>query len=457
MSFVNRGRKRNYNTITDEKIAKMMEVTYQQRTEAKIKWAVKLYRDWRQMRLDRVDYDDRIYDADIDGDCLTKVNLEYALCRFICEVKKSKDQGDFPGRTLYQIVCCLQNHLRKREISWKLVHGEEFSNFQRVLDKVMQERSEQNIGTIRKQAQVISLRYEDELWQKNILGEDNPEKLHNTVLYILGVNLALRAGDEHYALRRSGCGIQSQLSFESNEMGLRCLVYREDTITKTNRGGLRDMKKERKIVWIKPSSNWVRCPVRIVEKYMNLLPVEGKKRNLYLQTLKVPRPNCWYSSTPLGINKVRAVVGSILKKSGLDGFFTNHSLRRTCATRLFQAGQSVKIVKEITGHVSDAVHKYQTTSDEQRMAVSKIIQGDVCEKKLSEAPEMEVVEQPKELSNDEKFKLKPLKLPVIVHNPQAESDVTEKSNEDVGSIIQKAIKAVGARKAKLKIEVELLD
>ena len=29
----------------------MMELTYQNRTEAKIKWAVNCYNDWRQMRL----------------------------------------------------------------------------------------------------------------------------------------------------------------------------------------------------------------------------------------------------------------------------------------------------------------------------------------------------------------------------------------------------------------------
>ena len=90
-------------------------------------------------------------------------------------------------------------------------------------------------------------------------------------------------------------------------------------------------------------------------------------------------------------------MGTILKNAGLDGFFTNHSLCRTCATRLFQAGQSTKIMKEITGHVSDTVHKYQTTSDEQRMVVSEIIQGNEPQRKLSEAPCMEIVELPKEV------------------------------------------------------------
>ena len=37
------------------------------------------------------------------------------------------------------------------------------------------------------------------------------------------------------------------------------------------------------------------------------------------------------------------------------------------------------------------------------------------------------------------------------------SESESKSNEDVGEIIQNAIKAVGTSKAKLKIEVELMD
>ena len=43
--------------------------------------------------------------------------------------------------------------------------------------------------------------------------------------------------------------------------------------------------------------------------------------------------------------------------------------------RLFQAGQNVKLIKEITGHVSDAIEKYKITSDKQIMKLSSIIQG----------------------------------------------------------------------------------
>ena len=54
-------------------------------------------------------------------------------------------------------------------------------------------------------------------------------------------------------------------------------------------------------------------------------------------------------------------------------FFTNHSLRCTGGTCLFQAGVGCKLVKEATGHRSDVIDTYQITSDEQREVMSKIL------------------------------------------------------------------------------------
>ena len=168
----NTGRRRSYNIVSEEKIAKMMEVKYQARTEVKIKWAVNCYNEWRDMHLDRVDYEDEIFQSDLKFPSqLTKKALEFAMCRFICEVKKTKEEGDYPGKTLYQMVCAIQNYLRKHKIDWKLIYGSDFSDFSRVLDNVMQERAANNIGTTVKQAQVISLNFENMLWEKNILGE----------------------------------------------------------------------------------------------------------------------------------------------------------------------------------------------------------------------------------------------------------------------------------------------
>ena len=58
-----------------------------------------------------------------------------------------------------------------------------------------------------------------------------------------------------------------------------------------------------------------------------------------------------------------------------SGFFSNHSLRATCATRLYQAGVDEQLITERTGHTSLAVRSYKRSSTQQSKAVCKIVQG----------------------------------------------------------------------------------
>ena len=69
------------------------------------------------------------------------------------------------------------------------------------------------------------------------------------------MNLGLQACEEHYNLHRDVVGKLSQLSFQRNENGDRCLVYTEDNSTKTHDGGIKDMQKEKKLVWVFPSND----------------------------------------------------------------------------------------------------------------------------------------------------------------------------------------------------------
>ena len=97
--------------------------------------------------------------------------------------------------------------------------GSEFSDVRIVLDNVMKERTAVNIGVSKKQATVITLEQENSLWRKGILGEDSPEKLHITVLFLIGINATLRAVEEHYNLRREMPNKSSQLQFERSRWG----------------------------------------------------------------------------------------------------------------------------------------------------------------------------------------------------------------------------------------------
>ena len=62
------------------------------------------------------------------------------------------------------------------------------------------------------------------------------------------------------------------------------------------------------------------------------------------------------------------------KAAGIHGYKTNHSLRATAATRLYQAGVDEQLIMEVTGHQSlDGVRSYKRTSQEQREELSDIM------------------------------------------------------------------------------------
>ena len=65
---------------------------------------------------------------------------------------------------------CIAKSLEKKDLNWKLVHGDEFINFNHVLDKVMQEQASFSLGTVKCQAEAISLEFEQKLWNDGILG-----------------------------------------------------------------------------------------------------------------------------------------------------------------------------------------------------------------------------------------------------------------------------------------------
>ena len=75
------------------------------------------------------------------------------------------------------------------------------------------------------------------------------------------------------------------------------------------------------------------------------------------------------------------VVASLCKAAGIGGFKTNHSLRATIATRLYQAGFDEQLVMDRTGHRSvDGIRSYKRTSESQREDISNILNSNESKK-----------------------------------------------------------------------------
>lgn len=63
----------------------------------------------------------------------------------------------------------------------------------------------------------------------------------------------------------------------------------------------------------------------------------GKINALYLRARAKPSNDEWYCDVRVGINNMLKVVENLCAKAGLDGHFTNHSLRATAASKMYCA------------------------------------------------------------------------------------------------------------------------
>ena len=82
------------------------------------------------------------------------------------------------------------------------------------------------------------------------------------------------------------------------------------------------------------------------------------------------------------------------RAAGINGFKTNHSLRVSLATRLFQSGIDEQLIMAKTGHRStDGVRQYKRVNDEQLEILSQVAQGQAaqCHKNLLKESDMNVM------------------------------------------------------------------
>ena len=112
---------------------------------------------------------------------------------------------------------------------------------------------------------------------------------------------------------------------------------------------------------------------------------------------------------------------------------------------MFQAGQNVKLIKEITGHVSNAVEKYEITSDQQRMDVSDIIQGQVNTDNSVKSEDVVIQE------SNEKGSECPMEVEVNCNN-----DGNDK-HDIISNAIKSAVEATGNKRARFTITIDLLE
>ena len=174
--------------LPSDKLEDLSHKNFYEETLKKVKWVTKMYHEWHSY-MHNNGYETIECDLD-DKKTINYESLTFALSRFLTKVKKV-DGSDFPGKTLYDILICVQFHLETLGFCFKLLTDNNFASGKYTLDNLMKLRTLQGIGVSVKKAQVLTATDEDFLWSIGLLGTENPDTLLNTVVFRIGKGFAL--------------------------------------------------------------------------------------------------------------------------------------------------------------------------------------------------------------------------------------------------------------------------
>jgi hypothetical protein len=112
------------------------------------------------------------------------------------------------------------------------------------------------------------------------------------------------------------------------------------------------------------------CPVKLLKMYLERRPAGVDF--FYLTPISDPKSAVWYKTGRVGISSLSKYMKEICILANITPR-SNHILRATTATRLYEQGVDEQLIKAQTGHRSDSVQAYKRTSVKQQFEVSNML------------------------------------------------------------------------------------
>ena len=333
-------------------------------------WGVSIFEAW---------CDERGIEASVTD--MTDVELNNYVARFVHEAVKKDGVTPYPPNSLYQIVVLIQRYLRESgrpDVSFFDSHSSAYDTLRKSLDARMKALTAEGFGTERKSAQPITRDMESLLWDKGIFFRGTAIGLLNIVYFYNCKLFGLRAGDEHRTLS------VEQFHFSSTSDGCNYMQFIGRNC-KTYQGGIKHrqlMPKDLKIYAIPELGE--RDIVSCFQYYLSLIPSEGPfYRRPGVVTKSTVQP--YFTKQVVGKNTLNGLVQRFCTEAGLDGYFTGHSGKVTCATELFRNMIDEQLIQAHTGHRSRAgVQCYKRPGEQHFKHVSKILQPPPSKKPSTE-------------------------------------------------------------------------
>ena len=283
------------------------------------------------------------------------------LCRFVMETRR-EDGKPYPLASLRCLLSALNRILQDNKAPFSVFDKKDpqFRDLFCTLDTVSSELHREGIGAQHKSASVISYEDENVLWERGMLGDESPGLLQHTVFYYAGMQFCLRGIQEQYDMR-----VQQLIRVPTDSQIYHEQVYYKymEFISKNNQHWFKDTNASNKEVKVYALPGSSRCMIRLLDKYLERPPPDAEY--VYMRPLdKIPNlKQPWYTKQRVGYNTLKGFIPKLFATSGLEGLYTNHSLRATSITRMFKADVPEKIIAEKSGHKSlKALRMYERTS-----------------------------------------------------------------------------------------------
>ena len=342
---------------------------------------------------------------------------------------------------MYDLVSGLSSYLQHEHgLSDKLM-SKAFSDIRNTLDNVMKERAAEGISG-REEHEPVMEDHEQVLWDKGILGEDSPDKLRKTIFFLCGIHFGLQGIKEQYDLRWYPDSQINIIQVDSKD----ALIFHEFQ-SKTNQGGIKDRgKPPPKVHYAFCSGHRPRCFVKLFHNYLFLGP-KGSYNwpRFYVQTNPnwSPGSDYWYTNCPVGKNMLGSYIQSMMSEAGVQGNFRNHSLRKGTVTRLFRKGVDPDLIKETTGHRSDAIMLYKKSDLKLKKQVSNM---------LSILPrEMESIRVSQEKMIEKETKLEQVKVPENSTISKPKDQISEETDKKSNPVKVKVKKVMANQETQLQL------
>lgn len=294
--------------------------------------------------------------------------FQNTLSHFVYEIRR-KDGKQYPSNTIYGIMCGIIRYFREEcnrpDLNFLKEEHIRFFYLRRCIDRRMQEVTEEGVHLQKRQADPIDSDDEDLLWSSKAFNVKTSEGLLSAVYFYTCKVFGLRSRDEHRNLT------MDQFIFGEDSKGP--YVNFIGKTDKTNKGGLRHRQVSEKNIVHYDSDSSV-ATYKLLKLYFERLHACGIIDGPFYRRPLVEhcnRPR--YGVSPIGVHSISKLLPAAAKKAKIPNSknITGHSGKVSCATTLYRKNFDEKLIRERTGHRSNALENYKRTSSEQKKEVSK--------------------------------------------------------------------------------------